>query len=71
MVVLFSFSIELGIVLGVTTKSPSPGQGPQQPRAGGKTLTGPGMPSALEARHVASPVYRRAQELDLDGKPGL
>lgn len=53
------------------TKSPTPGQGPQQPRPGGTTLTGPGMPSELEARHVAAPVYRHAEQLDLGGKPGL
>lgn len=48
-----------------------PRAGPQQPRPGGKTLTSPGMPSELEARHVASPVYRHAEELDLEGKSGL
>lgn len=46
-----------------------PRAGPQPP--GGKTLTSPGMPAELEARHVASPVYRHAEELDLEGKPGL
>lgn len=71
MLFLFSFPIELEIVPEVKTKSPSPGQGPQQPRPGGKTLTSPGRPSELEARHVASPVYRHAEEPDLEGKLGL
>lgn len=58
MLVLFSFSMEPETAPEVTTKSPSPGQGPTcgqaplQPRPGGKTLTSLGRPSELEARHV-------------------
>lgn len=69
--------MELEIAPEETMKSPSPGQGPtcgqapQQPRPGGRTLTSPGRSSELEVRHVTSPVYQHARELDLEGKPGL
>lgn len=76
MLVVFSFLMELEIAPEVTTKSPSPERGstlarPHIPRPGGKTLTSPSRPGELEARYVTSPVYRQAEELDLEGKPGL